>query len=165
MDRVRPAILLASAALVACTAVGPRDGFEPPVRQVDPTVTSGTQALVGFVTLAGRLAIEGDADARASIVEDLAADARTEPTPSMRLRLAVGQTFTRLPPGELASARAALSRLAAGGGLTALERQIADICFNLMERQRRSQNRITTLEGQIEALTAIEQRIRDQDSP
>lgn len=153
--------MLAACGLVPQKQVAPP---QPPPETV-PAPDAGAEALMGYITLAGRLAIERDEVARSGIVAALSDDARAQPTPANRLRLAVGQTFTRLPPKELAAARADLTRLVADGSLSRLELQIADICLDLMERQRNLQDRISLLEGQIEALTAIEQRLREQDGP
>lgn len=158
---------LALAAMSACTAVPAPTTDVPPVETlVEPPAAPApkptTDVVVAYLTLAGKLAIAGNRTARDSILTALHDDVRAAPTPSNRLRLAVGQAFVQLAPEDLAKARHALNQLVVENELPALERRIAAICLDLMERQRRFQDRIATLEGQIDALTAIEQRIRDQ---
>ena len=151
------------AALSACNSA-PAPSAAPPIETlIEPTAApdTTTEAVIGYLTLAGQLAIAGDRNARESILTALRDDARIAPTPGKRVRLALGQACGQLAPEDLAKARHSLNRLVIESELSALERRIADICLDLMERQRRFQDRIATLEGQIDALTAIEQRIRD----
>lgn len=169
MVESRTASWLAVALLAAACSGTPTTPQVPLVETIDERAAapaappdSTTEAVIDYLTLAGRLAIAGDQKARAAIVDELAKDAETAPTPGNRLRLALGQSFVQLEPEDLVSARHSLNRLVASGELSSIERRVADICFDLMERQRRFQDRIATLQGQIDALTAIEQRIRNQ---
>jgi hypothetical protein len=119
-------LLLVSAALAACTALGPGEGRET----TEPTAATARPADVadgiGIYLQKLRNLIEGDPVVQADVFRDVAAAADASPTTTNRLMLALALATPTHPSSDEAKAQALLSELlAAGDTLLPEERTLA----------------------------------------
>lgn len=126
--------VVVSAALAACTALGPTDGrqgAEPPAAVAGPTeVADG----IGIYLQTLRSLIEGDPVEQADVFRNVSAAADTSPTTTNRLMLALALATPTHPSSDEAKAQKLLSELlAAGDTLLPEERTLALILLKDVE--------------------------------